>query len=175
MKYSRRKYDWCTQNPKKIWCAIINIRLFIIAPHLVLALSNLHWLFASFLYQIFLLFHYLFAALHSLHIVTAIFTSYSTFRLLKAIAKSIEHLYIWLFLVKLSLLTLFAFFLVSVLCFFFDGFLSKVIALPTIAIWKSYNYIERAIKKRRNIEKNIIILSHFGCANIIFDDCLVQG
>ena len=94
-----------------------------------------------------------FAALHSLHIVTAIFISYSTFRLLKAIAKSIENLYIWLFLVKLSLLTLFAFFLVSVLCFFFDGFLSKVIALSTIAIWKSYNYIERAIKKRCNRKK----------------------
>ena len=37
-------------------------------------------------------------------------------------------------LVKLSLLILFAFFFVSVLCFFSDGFLSKVIALPTIAI-----------------------------------------
>ena len=37
-------------------------------------------------------------------------------------------------LVKLSLLILFASFLVSVLCFFFDGFLSKVIALPAIAI-----------------------------------------
>jgi hypothetical protein len=36
--------------------------------------------------------------------------------------------------VKLSLLILFASFFVSVLCFFFDGFLSKVIALPTIAI-----------------------------------------
>ena len=35
---------------------------------------------------------------------------------------------------KLSLLILFASFLVSVLCFFCDGFLSKVIALPTIAI-----------------------------------------
>jgi len=35
--------------------------------------------------------------------------------------------------VKLSLLILFAFFLVSVLCFFFDGSLSKVIALPIIA------------------------------------------
>ena len=34
-----------------------------------------------------------------------------------------------LLLVKLSLLILFAFFLVSVLCFFFDGSLSKVIAL----------------------------------------------
>ena len=43
---------------------------------------------------------------------------------------------IQLFLVKLSLLILFALaaFLVSVLCFFFDGSLSKVIALPTIAI-----------------------------------------
>ena len=39
-----------------------------------------------------------------------------------------------LFLVKLSLLIHFASFLVSVLCFFSDGFLSKVIALPTIAI-----------------------------------------
>ena len=39
-----------------------------------------------------------------------------------------------LLLVKLSLLILFAFFLVSVLCFFFGSFLSKVIALPTIAI-----------------------------------------
>ena len=39
-----------------------------------------------------------------------------------------------LLLVKLSLLILFASFLVSVLCFFFDGSLSKVIALPTIAI-----------------------------------------
>ena len=39
-----------------------------------------------------------------------------------------------LLLVKLSLLILFASFLVSVLCFFFIGFLSKVIALPTIAI-----------------------------------------
>ena len=37
-------------------------------------------------------------------------------------------------IVKLSLLSLFAPFLVSVLCFFFDGFLSKAIALPTIAI-----------------------------------------
>ena len=39
-----------------------------------------------------------------------------------------------LLLVKLSLLILFASFLVSVLCFFFDGFLFKGIALPTIAI-----------------------------------------
>ena len=39
-----------------------------------------------------------------------------------------------LLLVKLSLLILFAAFLVLVLCFFFDGPLSKVIALPTIAI-----------------------------------------
>ena len=37
-------------------------------------------------------------------------------------------------LVKLSLLIIFAYFLVSVLCFFFDGLYSKVIALPTIAI-----------------------------------------
>ena len=41
----------------------------------------------------------------------------------------------WSFLlVKLSLLILFVSFLVSVLCFFFDGYLSKVIALLTIAI-----------------------------------------
>ena len=39
-----------------------------------------------------------------------------------------------LLLVKLSLLILFASFLALVICFFFDGFLSKVIALPTIAI-----------------------------------------
>jgi len=39
-----------------------------------------------------------------------------------------------LLLVKLSLLILLASFLVSVLCFSFDGSLSKVIALPTIAI-----------------------------------------
>ena len=39
-----------------------------------------------------------------------------------------------LLLVKLSLLILFASFLVSILCFFFDGSLSKDIALPTIAI-----------------------------------------
>ena len=41
-----------------------------------------------------------------------------------------------LLLVKLSLLIFFASFLVGVLCFFFDGSLSlsKVIALPTIAI-----------------------------------------
>ena len=38
-----------------------------------------------------------------------------------------------LLLVKLSLIILFASFLVSVLCFFYDGFLSKVIALPTVA------------------------------------------
>ena len=37
-------------------------------------------------------------------------------------------------LVKLSLLILFASFFVSVLCFFFDGSLSKVIALLTIAL-----------------------------------------
>ena len=37
-------------------------------------------------------------------------------------------------LVKFSLLILFASFLVSVLCFFFYGFLSEVIALPTITI-----------------------------------------
>ena len=37
-------------------------------------------------------------------------------------------------LVNLPLLILFAFFLVSVLCLFFYGFLFKVIALPTIAI-----------------------------------------
>ena len=37
-------------------------------------------------------------------------------------------------LVKFSLLILFASFLILVLCFFFDGFLLKVIALPTIAI-----------------------------------------
>ena len=37
-------------------------------------------------------------------------------------------------LVKLSLFILFASFFLSVLCFFFDGSLSKVIALPTIAI-----------------------------------------
>ena len=39
-----------------------------------------------------------------------------------------------LLLVKLSLLILFASFLVLVLCFFFYGSLSKVIALPTISI-----------------------------------------
>ena len=39
-----------------------------------------------------------------------------------------------LLLVKLSLLIIFASFFVLVLCFFFDGSLSKVIALPTIAI-----------------------------------------
>ena len=39
-----------------------------------------------------------------------------------------------LLLVKLSRLILFASFLVSVLLFFFDGSLSKVIALSTIAI-----------------------------------------
>jgi hypothetical protein len=39
-----------------------------------------------------------------------------------------------LLFVKLSLLILYASFLVSVLCFFFDGSLSKVIALPNIAI-----------------------------------------
>ena len=39
-----------------------------------------------------------------------------------------------LFLVKLSLLILFSSFLVSVFYFFFYRFLSKVIALPTIAI-----------------------------------------
>ena len=39
-----------------------------------------------------------------------------------------------LLLVNLSLLILFASFFVSVLCFFFDGSLSKVIALPTIEI-----------------------------------------
>ena len=37
-------------------------------------------------------------------------------------------------LVKLSLLILFVPFFISVLCFFFDGSLSNVIALPTIAI-----------------------------------------
>ena len=37
-------------------------------------------------------------------------------------------------LVKLSLLIFFASFFVLVLCFFFDGVFSKVIALPTIAI-----------------------------------------
>jgi hypothetical protein len=36
--------------------------------------------------------------------------------------------------IKLSLLILFAAFFVSVLCFFLDGSLSKVIALPTIAV-----------------------------------------
>ena len=39
-----------------------------------------------------------------------------------------------LLLVKLSIIILFASFLVLVLCFFFKGFLSKVIALPFIAI-----------------------------------------
>ena len=39
-----------------------------------------------------------------------------------------------LLLLKLSLLILYASFLVLVLCFFFDSFLSNVIALPTIAI-----------------------------------------
>ena len=39
-----------------------------------------------------------------------------------------------LLLVKLSLLIFFGAFLVLVLCFFFDDSLSKVIALPTIAI-----------------------------------------
>ena len=39
-----------------------------------------------------------------------------------------------LLLVKLSLLILFKSFFVSFLCLFFDGFLSKVITLPTIAI-----------------------------------------
>ena len=37
-------------------------------------------------------------------------------------------------LVKFSLLILFASFLILVHCFFFDGFLLKVIALPTIVI-----------------------------------------
>ena len=37
-------------------------------------------------------------------------------------------------LVKFSLLILFASFVVSVLCFFFDRSLSKVISFPTIAI-----------------------------------------
>ena len=50
-----------------------------------------------------------------------------------------------LLLVKLSLLILLASFLVSVLCFFFDGSLSKVIALPTIAIKA---LIWEAIQKR---------------------------
>jgi hypothetical protein len=40
-------------------------------------------------------------------------------------------------LVQLSLLILFASFLVSVLFFFFDDSLSKVIALPTIALSRS--------------------------------------
>ena len=39
-----------------------------------------------------------------------------------------------LLLVKLTLLILFVSFLVSVLCFFIDSSLSRVIALPTIAI-----------------------------------------
>jgi hypothetical protein len=39
-----------------------------------------------------------------------------------------------LLIVKLSLLIIFGFFLLSVLCFFFDSSVSKVIALPTIAI-----------------------------------------
>ena len=42
-----------------------------------------------------------------------------------------------LLLVKLSLLILFAPFLVSVLCFFFDGSLSKVIVFPTVPLSRS--------------------------------------
>ena len=63
-----------------------------------------------------------------------------------------------LFLVKLSLLILLASFLVSVLCFFFDCSLSKVIALPTIAIafksvkerqlWKGDNYMGSNTEKK---------------------------
>ena len=51
--------------------------------------------------------------------------------------------------VKLSLLILFASFLVSVFCFFFDGSLSKVIALPTS--WKSDNYMGSNTEKKPTI------------------------
>ena len=51
-------------------------------------------------------------------------------------------------LVKLSLLILFAYFLASVLCFFLDGFLSKVIALPNNAIVGRAITIWKAIQKR---------------------------
>jgi len=53
-----------------------------------------------------------------------------------------------LLLVKLSLLILFAAFLVTVLCFFFDGSLFKVIALSTVAIVGRAITIWEAIQKR---------------------------
>ena len=79
-----------------------------------------------------------------------------------------------LLLVKLSLLILFGSFLVSVLCFFY-GSLSKVIALPTIAIaivvalsrnyccrisWQSHNYMGSNTEKKpwtnlQNLYKNL--------------------
>jgi len=45
-----------------------------------------------------------------------------------------------LLLVKLSLLILFASFLVSFLCFFFDGFLSKIIAMAIVVALKGDSY-----------------------------------
>ena len=56
--------------------------------------------------------------------------------------------------VKLSLLILFATFLVSVLCFLFDGSLSKVIALPTIAIVGKVITIWEAILKKNAMNQS---------------------
>ena len=67
-----------------------------------------------------------------------------------AIQSLIFPIFSLLLLVKLSLLILFASFLVSVFCFFFDSFLSKIISLPTIAvaiIWRVITIWE-AIQKR---------------------------
>ena len=69
------------------------------------------------------------------------------------------------FIVKLSLLILFASFLVSVLCFFFDGSLSKVIALPTIAI--AQNLDPQGIKLGVLIHTTKILLLPSKC-EIIF-------
>ena len=53
---------------------------------------------------------------------------------------------------------LFIFFLVSVLCFIFDGFLSKVFALPTIAIAivVAFSHFARAF-----LQRNILAKSQF--------------
>ena len=64
-----------------------------------------------------------------------------------------------LLLVKLSLLILFASFFVSVHCFFFDGSLSKVIALPTIAIsWFKNSDSCRSFSLLKAIAKILLLL-----------------
>ena len=79
-----------------------------------------------------------------------------------------------LLLVNLSLLILFVYFLVSVLCFFFDGSLrlSLFLALKgdskKITITFCYRKVARAITKWGAIEKSPILLSQYWKSDQIF-------